>query len=96
MSQYRGSLVLLEVDNLAFLHGLGERTRMEAEQYAHAGARVTKMTCNHGRRQIVCVVTIPCSIFGGVCGHSVIPTTPTFLFLWLPLCRLWLSCSCNV
>ena len=25
-------LFLLEVDNLAFLHGLGERTRMEAEQ----------------------------------------------------------------
>ena len=32
-------LFLLEVDNLAFLHGLGERTRMEAEEHARTRER---------------------------------------------------------
>ena len=51
-------LFLLEVDNLAFLHGLGERTRMEAEE--HAGARVAEdelQTINSAK--IVCILGIP-------------------------------------
>ena len=52
-------LFLLEVDNLAFLHGLNERVRMEAEE--NAGAR--QVTDDELRTmdavKIVCVVTIP-------------------------------------
>ena len=51
-------LFLLELDNLAFLHGLGERTRMEAEE--HAGARVAEdelQTINSAK--IVCILGIP-------------------------------------
>jgi hypothetical protein len=75
-------LFLLEVDNLAFLHGLGERTRMEAEQHAHAGAYVTEDDLRTmGIVKSICVVLIPCSVFGGVCGHSVIRDNPDFLIL---------------
>ena len=51
-------LFLLEVDNLAYLHGLGERTRMEAEEMT--GARVTEdelQTINAAK--IVCILGIP-------------------------------------
>ena len=60
-------LFLLEVDNMAFLHGLGERTRMEAEE--HAGARVTDddlKTINAVK--VVCVVAIPGVVFAGLLG----------------------------
>ena len=77
-------LFILEVDNLAFLHGLGERTRMEAEQYAHSGARVTEDDLRiMGIVKSICVVTIPSAIFGGVCGHGVYPDNPDFLNLAL-------------
>jgi hypothetical protein len=67
-------LFLLEVDNLAFLHGLGERTRMEAEQKSHAGARVTEEDLRiMGVVKLICVVLIPCTVFVGVCSHSWIP-----------------------
>ena len=75
-------LFLLEVDNLAFLHGLGERTRMEAEQYSHAGARVTEYDLRTmGIVKSICVVLIPCSVFAGVCGHSLIRDFPDFFVL---------------
>ena len=67
-------LFILEVDNLAFLHGLGERTRMEAEEHAHAGARVTEEDLRiMGVVKLICVVLIPCSVFVGVCSHSWVP-----------------------
>ena len=62
-------LFLLEVDNLAFLHGLSERVRMEAEE--NAGAR--HVTNDELRTidaiKIVCVVLIPCVVFSGVRGY---------------------------
>ena len=77
-------LFLLEVDNMAFLHGLGERTRMEAEQYAHSGARVTEDDLQlMGVVKLVCVVLIPCSVLVGVCGHSWVPDEPDVLILVL-------------
>ena len=80
-------LFLLEVDNLAFLHGLGERTRMEAEQHAHAGARVTEDDLQlMGVVKLVCVILIPCSVLVGVCGHSWRPDEPdTFIIAFSPL-----------
>ena len=75
-------LFLLEVDNLAFLHGLGERTRMEAERHAHSGARVTEDDLRTmGIVKSICVVLIPCSVFAGVCGHSLIRDFPDFFVL---------------
>ena len=62
-------LFLLEVDNLAFLHGLGERTRMEAEEHAGAHEHVTELDLESmDAVKFVCVLTIPCAIVGGVCG----------------------------
>ena len=85
---------LLEVDNLAFLHGLGERTRMEAEQHAHAGARVTEDDLRTmGIVKSICVVLIPCSVFGGVCGHSVVRDNPD---VFIHVFEILLCCSCNV
>ena len=80
-------LFLLEVDNMAFLHGLGERTRMEAEQHAHAGAYVTEDDLQlMGVVKLVCVVLIPCSVLVGVCGHSWVPDEPdTFIIAFPPL-----------
>jgi hypothetical protein len=80
-------LFLLEVDNLAFLHGLGERTRMEAEQHSHSGARVTEDDLRTmGIVKSICVVLIPCSVFAGVCGHSVIRDNPdVFIHVFAPL-----------
>lgn len=71
-------LFLLEIDNLAFLHGLGERTRMEAEE--HAGMCVTDddvRTIN--KVKIVCVFTIPCVVLAGACGGYVIRDYPETL-----------------
>ena len=80
-------LFLLEVDNLAFLHGLGERTRMEAEQKSHAGARMTEEDLRiMGVVKLVCVVLIPCSVLVGVCSHSWNPDEPdTFIMAFSPL-----------
>jgi hypothetical protein len=62
-------LFLLEVDNLAFLHGLGERTRMEAEEHAGAHEHVTELDLQSmDAVKLVCVLTIPCAVIGGVCG----------------------------
>ena len=60
-------LFLLEVDNLAFLHGLGERTRMEAEEMT--GARVTEdelQTINAAK--IVCILGVPGVVLAGLLG----------------------------
>ena len=60
-------LFLLEVDNQAYLHGLGERTRMEAEEMA--GARVTEddlQTMNAVK--FVCVLAIPGVVLAGLLG----------------------------
>ena len=70
-------LFLLEVDNMAFLHGLGERTRMEAEEMA--GARVTEddlQTMNAAK--IMCVLAIPGVVFAGllVGRHHVLSRRP--------------------
>jgi hypothetical protein len=62
-------LFLLEVDNLAFLHGLGERTRMEAEEHSGAHEQVTELDLQTmDAVKAVCVLTIPCAVIGGVCG----------------------------
>ena len=65
-----GVLFLLEVDNLAFLHGLSERVRMEAEE--NAGAR--QVTDDELRTmdavKIVCVVLIPCVVLVSILGHN--------------------------
>ena len=62
-------LFLLEVDNLAFVHGLGERTRMEAEEHSGAHEHVTEHDLETmDAVKLVCVLTIPCAIVGGVCG----------------------------
>jgi hypothetical protein len=68
-------LFLLEVDNLAFLHGLGERTRMEAEEMT--GARVTDeaiQTINTAK--IVCVLAIPAVVLAGPWGAWVVTDFP--------------------
>ena len=70
-------LFLLEIDNMAFSHGLGERTRMEAEEHVHSGARVTEDDLQTmGLVKLICVVLIPCAIFGGVCGYSLNASDP--------------------
>jgi hypothetical protein len=62
-------LFLLEVDNLAFLHGLSERTRMEAEESAGAHEHVTEHDLQSmDAVKLACVLTIPCAVVGGVCG----------------------------
>ena len=58
-------LFLLDLDNLAYLHGLGERTRMEAEEYA--GVRITDdelQTINAVK--VVCVLAIPGMVLVGL------------------------------
>ena len=63
-------LFLVDVDNMAFRHGLGERVRMEAEE--NAGAR--HLTDDELRTidavKVVCVLAIPCVVFGGVRGFN--------------------------
>ena len=62
-------LFLLEVDNLAFLHGLDERTRMEAEEHSGAHEQVTELDLRTmDAVKVVCVLLIPCAVVGGVCG----------------------------
>ncbi len=60
-------LFLLEIDNMAFLHGLGERTRMEAEEMT--GAHVTEdelQTINAAK--IVCILGVPGVVLAGLLG----------------------------
>ena len=62
-------LFLLEVDNLAFLHGLSERARMEAEESAGAHEHVTEHDLQSmDAVKLACVLSIPCAVFIGVCG----------------------------
>ena len=62
-------LFLLEVDNLAFLHGLSERTRMEAEENAGAHEHVTEHDLQSmDAVKLACVLLIPSAVFRGVCG----------------------------
>ena len=76
-------LFLLEVDDLAFQHGLGERTRMEAEE--HAGARVTDddlKTINAVK--LVCVLTIPGVVLAGLLlGPHAWAKYPEVLCIWI-------------
>ena len=76
-------LFLLEVDNMAFLHGLGERTRMEAEE--HAGAHVTDddlKTINAVK--LVCVLTIPGVVLAGLLlGPHAWAKYPEVLCIWI-------------
>ena len=78
-------LFLLEVDNLAFLHGLGERTRMEAEEMT--GAHVTDeviQTINTAK--FVCVLAIPGVVLAGPWGAWVVTDFPeTFGVMISPL-----------
>lgn len=76
-------LFLLEIDNLAFLHGLGERTRMEAEEMA--GARVTEddlQTMNAAK--IVCILGIPGVVLAGLLGgRYVLKNWPGMFCIWI-------------
>ena len=63
-------LFLLEVDNLAFLHGLNERVRMEAEENAGARQVTDAELRTMDAIKIVCVVTIPSVVFVGILGHN--------------------------
>ena len=64
-------LFLLEVDNLAFLHGLGERVRMEAEENAGARRVTDDELQTMDAVKIVCVVLIPFVIFVGILANNV-------------------------
>ena len=79
-------LFLLEIDNLAFLHGLGERTRMEAEEMT--GAHVTEdelQTINAAK--IVCILGVPGVVLAGLLGgRYVLKNHPGLIcFLTAPL-----------
>ena len=65
-------LFLLEVDNLAFLHGLSERARMEAEENAGARQVTDAELRTMDAVKIVCVVTIPSVVFVGILGHNLV------------------------
>ena len=80
-------LFLLEVDNLAFLHGLGERTRMEAEEHSGAHEHVTEHDLQTmDAVKLVCVLLIPCAVVGGVCGPiSGLPEPDDLCFILAPL-----------
>ena len=80
-------LFLLEVDNLAFLHGLGERTRMEAEEHAGAHEKLTELDLQTiDAVKLVCVLLIPCAVVGGVCGPiSGTPEPDDLCFILAPL-----------
>ena len=80
-------LFLLEVDNLAFLHGLGERARMEAEEHAGAHEHVTEHDLQTlDAVKLVCVLLIPCAVVGGVCGPiSGLPEPDDLCFILAPL-----------
>ena len=76
-------LFLVEVDNMAYLHGLGERTRMEAEEMT--GARVTEdelQTINAAK--IVCILGIPGVVLIGLLGgRHVLKNWPGMFCLWI-------------
>ena len=76
-------LFLLEIDNLAFLHGLGERTRMEAEEMT--GARVTEdelQTINAAK--IVCILGVPGVVLAGLLGgRYVLKNWPGMFCIWI-------------
>ena len=80
-------LFLLEVDNLAFLHGLSERTRMEAEEHAGAHEKLTELDLQTmDAVKLVCVLAIPCAVVGGVCGPiSGLPEPDDLCFILAPL-----------
>ncbi len=63
-------LFLLEVDNLAFLHGLSERVRMEAEEMAGTRQVADDELRTMDAVKIVCVVLIPFVVFVGILGHN--------------------------
>ena len=50
---------------------------MEAEEHVHSGARVTEDDLQTmGLVKLICVVLIPCAIFGGVCGYGMVASDP--------------------
>ena len=63
-------LFLLEVDNLAFLHGLSERVRMEAEENAGKRQVTDDELQTMDAVKIVCVVLIPFVVLVGILGHN--------------------------
>ena len=63
-------LFLLEVDNLAFLHGLSERVRMEAEEMAGTRQVADDELRTMDAVKIVCVVLIPFVVLVGILGHN--------------------------
>ena len=77
-------LFLLEVDNLAFLHGLSERARMEAEDNAGARQVTDAELRTMDAVKIVCVVTIPSVVFVGILGHNLADQFLTDLLAPLP------------
>ena len=76
-------LFLVEVDNMAYLHGLGERTRMEAEEMT--GACVTEdelQTINAAK--IVCILGIPGVVLIGLLGgRHVLKNWPGMFCIWI-------------
>ena len=77
-------LFLLEVDNLAFLHGLSERARMEEEDNAGARQVTDAELRTMDAVKIVCVVTIPSVVFVGILGHNLADQFLTDLLAPLP------------
>ena len=77
-------LFLLEVDNLAFLHGLSERARMEAEENAGARQVTDAELRTMDAVKIVCVVAIPSVVFVGILGHNLADQFLTDLLAPLP------------
>ena len=77
-------LFLLEVDNLAFLHGLGERTRIEAEEQR---VRVTDDDLETiDAVKLACVLAIPGVVLAGPWGAWVVRDFPeTFTILISPV-----------
>ena len=70
-------LFILEVDNLAFLHGLGERTRMEAEEQR---VRVTDDDLETiDAVKLACVLAIPGVVLAGPWGAWVVRDFPETL-----------------
>ena len=69
---------LLDIDDLAFRHGLDERTRKEAEE--NARVRVTDADERIlNAVKLVCVLAIPATVFVGVSGTYVAQTFPESL-----------------
>ena len=73
-------LFLLEVDNLAFLHGLSERTRMEAEEMAGVHEHVTEHDLQSmDAVKLACVLAIPGVVLAGPWGAWVVRDFPETL-----------------